>query len=323
MNLGRRGTASSLALDPGLLTGAMGMLLAGTSVASASLLIDQPMAPVQCLRYLVAGIALLVWQGVRSGRPPVPSLRQAGLLTVLAAIGMVGFTVAMVGSLRIGDPAFVGAVLGTEPVLLVLVSAIIARRHPRRIDLLAAAVVAAGSLVAHAGGGSSLASALLALVAVACEVVFSLLGGGLVADLGAVPVAGFGCLLAGLMFLPAAVADSPQLHLSAAGIGAIAWYAVPATAGAFALWFAGVARVGPATSAAVVGLAPIGNLLALAAFAPATLTMASCAGGVLAAAGATLARPSMPVEDHAPGRSTSCARRPRSGSRITERIRPD
>src|SRR5688572_11835140 len=100
-----RGTAAAL-------TALFGV---GSSLALLETIDDYPAAGGQAVRYAL-GAALLAL--ILRGRPPRVTGRQLGLLALLAATGLAGFNLLVIAAERSMDPASVGVVIATVPIVL-------------------------------------------------------------------------------------------------------------------------------------------------------------------------------------------------------------
>src|SRR5688572_24841198 len=95
---------------------AVGALLGvGSSLALLETIDDYPAAGGQAVRYAL-GAALLAL--ILRGRLPRVTGRQLGLLALLAATGLAGFNLLVIAAERSMDPASVGVVIATVPIVL-------------------------------------------------------------------------------------------------------------------------------------------------------------------------------------------------------------
>src|SRR5262245_58700341 len=119
----------------GAICAAFTMTALGAGVAASSALTGYPVLIGQAVRYGgAAGLLLLTARG----RLPLPAWRELGLLLALAATGLAGFNVFLIGALREADAGSVGIVVGCAPVILALVGPLCERRLPRARVLAAA-----------------------------------------------------------------------------------------------------------------------------------------------------------------------------------------
>lgn len=130
------------------------MTLAGSSVAVLGTLRDHPVFAGQALRFGLAAVLLHLL--VRRFGPPGPAPRltpaQWLRVLVLAGFGMVGFNVAATAAGHHTDPAFVGVVVGTAPLVVGVLTPLLARARPSGRVVVAGLLVAAGVAAAHGLG---------------------------------------------------------------------------------------------------------------------------------------------------------------------------
>ncbi len=133
---------------------ALSMTLAGSSVAVLGTLRDHPVFAGQALRFGLAAVLLHLL--VRRFGPPGPAPRltpaQWLRVLVLAGLGMVGFNVAATAAGHHTDPAFVGVVVGTAPLVVGVLTPLLARARPSGRVVVAGLLVAAGVAAAHGPG---------------------------------------------------------------------------------------------------------------------------------------------------------------------------
>src|SRR3954447_15181389 len=99
----------------GALAASATFALVGSSFAASRRLASYPLAPGQAARYALAAAILL---GVARGRLPRIGLCDALLLGGLAASRLAAFNAFVVHGSAASDPALVGVVVGTVPVVL-------------------------------------------------------------------------------------------------------------------------------------------------------------------------------------------------------------
>src|SRR3954452_12534612 len=123
---------------PGWLRGAAATIIVGASFPISQALVDYPYATAQMIRYGVGALSLIALLKGRLGRP---TAREFGLLALVAAVGMVGFNLAVLGAVGRVGATNVGVIVGPTPVLLALAS--------RSRNLAAAVVVVAGAAIVN------------------------------------------------------------------------------------------------------------------------------------------------------------------------------
>ncbi|BDH69912.1 EamA family transporter [Streptomyces sp. PLM4] len=226
---------------------ALSMTLAGSSVAVLGTLRDHPVFAGQALRFGLAAVLLHLL--VRRFGPPGPAPRltpaQWLRVLVLAGFGMVGFNVAATAAGHHTDPAFVGVVVGTAPLVVGVLTPLLARARPSGRVVVAGLLVAAGVAAAQGlgvpAGGAGL---VLAVVALAAEVVFALVAAPLVAPLGALRVSAYACTAAVPLCLAGVVATGAYVLPTPGELAAVVWLGAVATAVAYVLWFTALDLIG-------------------------------------------------------------------------------
>jgi drug/metabolite transporter (DMT)-like permease len=265
-----------------LLAAAGAMVFVGSSFAASDALADHPLAEGQGLRYALS-VALLL--AVARGRLPRVSAGGALRLAALAATGLVGFNAFLIAALRSSDPAAVGVVVGTVPVVLAVAGPLLEDRAVRPRVLGAAVAVAAGAGgVQWAGGSLTVAGLAFALATLACEAAFSLLAVPLLGSLGPLGVSTWACLMAVPAFAVWAAADG-ELAAPPAGTAWAIVYLGAVTPAAFLAWYTAVARLGVERAGLFAGLMPVSALLAAAALGAAELTAVRVLGAIVVGAG--------------------------------------
>jgi 4-hydroxy-tetrahydrodipicolinate synthase len=275
----------------GIVAALISAIVTGISFAALAQLAHYPLFYGLSARYVVASLGLLCFLKRRT----VPSRHDLVLLGLVAAIGMVGFNAAFIAATRSMDSGTVGAVVGSFPVAMALTGALLNRRRPPPSVIACAVAASLGSAMVEVGSGS--ASALgfsLALVALAFEVVFTLLLAELSAHMSALDVAFWSCCIAAPMaFVVGALEREPLFPSPATGqLLALAYLAVVVSTAGLTLWTLGVEYLGPERFATLTSVAPVVGLGASALFGTAVLTPLSGAGCLLVAAAVVVsARP--------------------------------
>jgi len=263
----------------------------GSLVAASSLLTHYPVLSSQALRYAIAAsILTLLWR--RGGRPlPRLSGREAALVLALGATGLAGFNLCVLGAVGRADPAVVGVVVGCAPVLLGLAGPLLARRRPRVRLLGAAGVVAIGAALAQGSGHASGTGLALAVGALLCETLFSLLAVPLLPRLGPVVLSAYAAAAASVLLAIAAVAVEGRGALAMPTVSealALAWLSLFVTTAAFVAWYSGVARLGVERAGLFAGLIPVAALLFVALVGTGAITPAKAAGALVVGSGILL-----------------------------------
>jgi drug/metabolite transporter (DMT)-like permease len=260
------------------LSGATATVVVGASFPVSDALTDYPHAAGQAIRYAAGALILTVLLTGRLGRP---TAREFALLALVAADGMVGFNLAVLGAVERAGATNTGVIVGASPILLALAGA-----RDRRVFACAAIVVLGAALVNGADARLSLLGAALAAIALLCEVGFTLLAAPLLPRLGPMRVAAWAAWLATIEL--ALLSGNGFPTPAADDAAAIAYLAVFTTALAFVLWFGSVQRLGPARAGLLVGLMPVAAMTVDVALNGSAPTLADLAGTALVAAGVAL-----------------------------------
>lgn len=262
---------------------ATAMLLVGSSVVASSVLHDFPVYAGQALRYGVAAVILATVMKVAGYRWAPVRPTDWALLTSLAACGLVIFNVAVVEATKLTSPSLIGAVLGATPVVLAVVGAVAAGRSPQPRVLASAVIIGVGVVLIQGAAAASTDGLILALVALAGEVSFSLLAVPVLRRMGAVQLSTMACVLSVPLLAAAGLLRDDQFirHPSVSEWLGLAWLAVIVTALAFVLWYSGLHVLGPERAGVFAGLIPVGALAVSVLLAQETLRFASASGCAL------------------------------------------
>ncbi|MFC7647757.1 DMT family transporter [Streptosporangium lutulentum] len=243
----------------GLSQAAGAMFLVGTLAGVSGVIGDYPVYGGQALRYLLAAATLFAVARIAGLGFVRLTPRETALLVALSLTGLVIFNVAVIEATRHSGPALVGTVLGTVPLALALLGG---RPTPRIVG--AATVVVAGATLATGLGSGDLPGLLWSLVALVCEICFSLLAIPLLPKLGAVRVSAYSAALAvpllvviGLLVDGTAMLRVPS---SSEALG-LAYQSVIVTTVAFFLWYDALPRLGTETAGLFAGLIPVGAIV--------------------------------------------------------------
>src|SRR4051794_1624842 len=256
--------------------GAAAASVVGASFPVSEALVDYPFATGQMIRY---GAGALILTALLKGRLGRPTVKELGLLALVAAIGMAGFNLAVLAAVEHMGATNTGVIVGASPVILALT----AKTRDLRILAAAGIVVAGAALVNGADSRISALGLAIALAGLGCEVGFTLLAAPLLPRLGPTRVAAWSAILATaeLAILTRGEIPTP----TATEASAIAYLAVITTALAFVLWFGAVQTLGPAKAGLLVGFMPIAAVTVDAALNGRTPSAADLAGTALVAAG--------------------------------------
>ncbi|OXZ01576.1 hypothetical protein BEH93_30255 [Streptomyces sp. 2R] len=279
----------------GALLAAFACVLVGASFTANSVLGDYPYVGGQALRYGLA--ALLLAAVLRRGTGPVAtplralSWRQWMRLGLLAAVGMVGFNLAVLAAERTAEPAVPGVFVGCAPIVVGVLAPMLASRRPSRVTLYAAGLVAAGAFTVQGWGRTDLAGILWSAGALAGEVGFAVLAVPVLRPLGPKLLAATVCAIAavqsallGLVMDGAAFLRVP----TPAETTALLWQAVVVTVIGFVCWYIGLQRIGAERATLFSGLIPVSAALTAPLVGAGTYGMAQGAGSLLVGVGVAL-----------------------------------
>ncbi|MFF7856218.1 EamA family transporter [Streptomyces sp. NPDC007904] len=245
----------------GALLAALACVLVGGSFTANSVLGDYPYAGGQFLRYGLAFLLLLPLAG-RDATAVLRSLtpRLWGRLALLAAVGMVGFNLAVLAAERTAEPAVPGVFVGCAPVAVAVLLPLLEGRRPRRTVLYGASAVAVGAFTVQGWGrtdGAGLAFSLCALIG---EVGFAVLAVPVLRSLGPRLLSAAVCGIAaaesaaaGLLLDGSAWLRRPDTVETAA----LLWQAVVVTVIGFVCWYMGMQRIGAERATLFSGLIPV------------------------------------------------------------------
>lgn len=236
-----------------------GLTVLGASNGVSALLVHYSILGGQALRYTLAALVLGVLLRLRRDGTR-PSRRDLVCLGVLAATGLVGYNVTLIIALRHADPATVGSVVGTAPMLLAVIGPLVAGESPRpRVVACSLVVVCGASLVGGFGRADAL-GLLAATGTLLCEIAFSLLAVPLLPRLGALRIAAYETALAvPLLVLPALVIRPGRLLVAPTStqLAALCYLALAMTVGSFVVWYSSMARLGADRAGLLLGGVPI------------------------------------------------------------------
>ncbi|WP_410535031.1 EamA family transporter [Streptomyces sp. KL2] len=283
---------STAARRRGALLAAVACCLVGASFTANSVLGDYPYAGGQALRYGLACLLLLPLLG-RGAQATLRLLtaRQWARLALLAAVGMVGFNLAVLAAERTAEPAVPGVLVGCAPVVVAVVVPALDGRRPARPVLYGALLVAAGALAVQGWGRTDAAGLLWSAAALAGEVGFAVIAVPLVRPLGARLLSAAACALAALEAALLGVVLDGRAWLrmpDPAEAAALLWQAVVVTVVGFVCWYAGVRRIGAERATLFSGLIPVCAALTAPLVAAGSYGWAQAGGSLLVGAGVAL-----------------------------------
>lgn len=280
----------------GALLAAIACTLVGASFTANSVLGDYPYAGGQALRYGLAGLLLLPLLRRGGAPPPAATLRtlsgrQWARLALLAAVGMVGFNLAVLAAERSAEPAVPGVFVGCAPILVSVLVPLLDGRRPARAVLYASALVAAGAFTVQGWGRTDTAGIVCSVGALAGEVGFAVIAVPVLRPLGPRLLSATVCVIA--------AAESAALGLVLDGGGllrvpspgetvALLWQAAVVTVVGFVCWYMGMQRIGAERATLFSGLIPVSAALTAPLVGTGSYGVAQAAGSCLVGLGVAL-----------------------------------
>jgi len=193
-----------------------------------------------------------------------PTTRETLLLIALAATGLVLFNLFVIEGTKHANPAIVGTIVGTVPIVLALAGPLMRRTRPSGRILIAASIVVAGTGVASGLGTSDAQGILYSLGALACEACFSLLALPLLVRLGPVRVSAYTAATSVPMFIVLGVLTDGSGFIrtpSLAELGGLTYLAVLVSGVAFLLWYRALPMLGADRAGLFAGVIPVGTII--------------------------------------------------------------
>jgi drug/metabolite transporter (DMT)-like permease len=276
----------------GVSLAAFACVLVGASFTANSVLGHYPYAGGQFLRYGLACLLLVPFTG-RDARARLRALalRHWTRLALLAAVGMVGFNLAVIAAERSAEPAVPGVFVGCAPVAVGVLVPLLEGRRPRRIVLYGASLVAVGAFTVQGWGRTDGAGIAFSGCALAGEVGFAVLAVPVLRPLGPRLLSATVCGLAAVEAAAAGLVLDGTAWLRRPDdteAAALLWQAAVVTVVGFVCWYMGMQRIGAERATLFSGLIPV----AAAATAPLVGTgsygAAQAAGSALVGAGVAL-----------------------------------
>jgi drug/metabolite transporter (DMT)-like permease len=273
------------------------MTLTGANVAFGKAIVAEvPVYAFVLFRFAVASAALAVM--VRGEPGPRLEEMRAGEwrdLTLMALLGMIGFTVLMFEGLKRTSAADAGIITATLPAVVAIMSVAISRDRLSRTQVFAILLAVAGLLLVQttgaARGTSTLIGNLLVGGAVLCEASFVILGKRLAPPYRPLRLS-LGANLVGLVLaVPLVLVDAPALDLAAIRpamwlLGV--WYALAASVFCLWLWYRGLPHVETWLAGLATAAIPVAALAASALYLGETIDPIKLAGAALVIAAIVL-----------------------------------
>jgi drug/metabolite transporter (DMT)-like permease len=267
--------------------------LVGASFTANSVLGEYPYAGGQAVRYALAFLLLLPLLGGRAALAPVKALapRQWGRIALVAAIGMVGFNLAVLAAERTAEPAVPGVFVGCAPVIVAVLVPLLDGRRPTRPVLYGALLVAAGAFTVQGWGRTDTAGILWSVAALGGEVGFAVLAVPVLRPLGPRLLTALVCAVAAVestvIGLLADGADFVRVPTQGETV-ALLWQAAAVTVIGFVTFYMGVQRIGAERATLFTGMIPVAAALTAPLVGTGSFGAPQAAGGLLVALGAAL-----------------------------------
>jgi drug/metabolite transporter (DMT)-like permease len=256
---------------PASLTAAM--VLTGANVVLAKAIVAEvPVYLFMLFRFLVSTAALLVLVRVEPG-PKLAQMQpsQARDLTLMALLGMIGFTALMFEGLKRTSAGEAGLIMATLPAVVALLGVAVLRERLSVAQAGAVALAVAGLVLVAASGERGSVSPfgnLLVVGAVVCEASFVILGKRLAPPYRPLRLA-LGANVVGLACAaPLASLELPfdMARVSAAHWLLATWYALSASVFCLWLWYRGLPHVETWLAGLTTAAVPVTALLAAVLF---------------------------------------------------------
>ncbi len=242
------------------LSGALGMMFVGGSVAVSGVLADAPLHTAQALRYAIACVLLLAWVRLTGRHLRRPQGTEWLWLLGVTVTGLVLFNVALVHGSRHAEPAVLAVAVACVPLALAALGPLLEGHRARTRVLTAAVVVSVGAVIVEGLGRADAIGLLWAVVVFGCEAGFTLLAVPVLSSQGPAGVSVHTTWMAAAMFGVLALSTEgwrAASYFNAGEILAIGYLAVCVTAVAFVLWYTCVRTLGAGRAGLLTGVAPV------------------------------------------------------------------
>ena len=269
-----RTTGTALAVLSGAAFGAMPVL---TKVVYAD---GGSLVGLLALRFPLAAVALLALGRLR--REPWPPRSALGALALLGALGYAVQSGCYFAALERISAGLTALLLYLFPVLVVVLSALLARTWPRPVSCACVVVATAGCVLTLGPAGAAQTDGVLLGLGAATAYALYIVGSSRVAT-GGSPFTSAGVVMASCaaVFDVLALVRGAALPDAAGGWLALAAVVLGCTVVAVSAFFAALALLGPADTAVVSTVEPLVSIALAAAFLGERLGPVQVAGGVL------------------------------------------
>lgn len=216
-------------------------------------------------RLLTAGALILIFAGLRSPKQflaPFKTPRSLIQLLIFSIVGMFSIQYAYVMAIHFGNAATATVLQFTNPIMIVILLALIKRRFPRQQDVISIILAVIGTfLLATHGQIGNLAMSKLALlwglIAAVATVFYTLLPQELIDNFGAVSISGWAMLIAGIFsnFLHPVWQNVPQFTPKI--ISLLAFSIILGTAFAYLIFIQSLTLITPTTASTLGAVEPL------------------------------------------------------------------
>ena len=249
---------------------AAGMALFGSATPVSKIVTQAfPVFLASGMRAATASIVLAAVMAAQRTEITALNRREWGLLALIAAIGMVGFSVAMLYGMKLVSGVAGSIVMSTTPAVTAIASYLFLKESLGWRKSLAVALAVLGVLILNLagsgdGGRTALLGVALVFAAVIAEACYTLLGKRANKTLRPTTVAGLSGMLGALMFAPPAIWQGLSFDFAAPSLGewaAMLWWGVGTMGLGSILWYRGVAKVSGSVAAGFMGVMPVSALV--------------------------------------------------------------
>jgi drug/metabolite transporter (DMT)-like permease len=251
----------------------LGMAIFGSGTPVSKLVVQEfPPLVGSFLRMLIAALVLSPfvikdWNTFKN-----VSKRNWIIISAIALIGMVSFSVFMLYGMRLVSGVVGSIVMSTTPAVTTFGAALFLKEHLGWRKILAIAFAVAGVVVINisgAGGAqtqitSLMLGSILVFGAVVSEATYTLLGRIATQDINPLALAGLAAWIASILFLPLALWQSGDVqwsNISLSDWASVAWWGVGTMALGSSLWYSGVQKVPGSIAAGFMSVMPVSALV--------------------------------------------------------------
>lgn len=247
---------------------AAGMTLFGSATPVSRLLSGFPPLAATGLRMLTAGLVLSPF--LIAARGDLRRLKPASWvrIVVIAAVGCLGFSLALLAGMRLVSGVVGSVVMSTTPAVTGLAAWLFLGERMGWPQWTALLLAVSGVAVLHVGGGGEsddlVLGTLAVFVAVCCEATYTLVGKVETEHLGSTALAAVTTVLAALLFAPFVAIGLGDLAAAPTRVAdwvALLWWGAGTMGLGSLLWYAGVARVGGTVAAGFMAVMPVSALV--------------------------------------------------------------